>query len=141
MKSNEDAALSQSDSNDQLCRAPGLLLNPCLYHSRLRSTAMDDIQTALDINQPQPSPTPDESTSVPAVPTTTTQNVTIPTWPIPMSFPAVLRVPGIGKQLTHVYDDVPGANASILRQKRSNRREDKEGKRWIRRKENGMSPT
>ncbi|KAI0085150.1 hypothetical protein BDY19DRAFT_987182 [Irpex rosettiformis] len=53
-----------------------------------------------------------------------------------MSFPAMLGVPGVVKQVKLVGNDILDAELSAIRLRRSNRREDKEGKRWIRRKEN-----
>ncbi|KAI0690107.1 hypothetical protein BC835DRAFT_1366041 [Cytidiella melzeri] len=56
--------------------------------------------------------------------------------PIPMSFPAILSVPVLGKQLSQSLCESSIAELPTARQKRSNRRDEKEGKRWIRRKDN-----
>ena len=60
--------------------------------------------------------------------------------PIPMSFPAILRHPGLSDRFAHLRIQarvVPSPSGSVSVKR--NRREDKEGKRWVRRKENGSS--
>ncbi|PIL35907.1 hypothetical protein GSI_01567 [Ganoderma sinense ZZ0214-1] len=57
--------------------------------------------------------------------------------PIPMSFPAILRNPGLSDRFAHLRIQArvvspPAVSVSAKR----NRREDKEGKQWVRRKEN-----
>ncbi|OBZ70861.1 hypothetical protein A0H81_09083 [Grifola frondosa] len=54
--------------------------------------------------------------------------------PVPMSFPAILRHPGIADRFAHlrIPAEKPTAPLSVKR----SRREEKEGKRWVRRKEN-----
>ncbi|KAL6300446.1 hypothetical protein BKA93DRAFT_740422 [Sparassis latifolia] len=55
-----------------------------------------------------------------------------------MSFPAILRAPGISDRFAHLRttaDDLKEASFAPLAPKKS-RRDDNEGKRWIRRKEN-----
>lgn len=62
-----------------------------------------------------------------------------PGLPIPMSFPAVLRAPKLADRFAHLRlasaSDEPTPDAASLVVKK-NKREDREGKRWIRRKEN-----
>ncbi|KAI0355582.1 hypothetical protein OH77DRAFT_1424522 [Trametes cingulata] len=55
--------------------------------------------------------------------------------PVPMSFPAILRNPGLSDRFAHlrVSTDKPSPSVSTVRR---NRRDEKEGKRWVRRKEN-----
>lgn len=59
--------------------------------------------------------------------------------PLPMSFPVVLRTGGLSDRFAHlrVASDRSCVNAAALAPAPRQRREDKEGKRWIRRKENG----
>lgn len=63
--------------------------------------------------------------------------------PIPMSFPAILRNPGIGDRFAHLHRidsaQLRGsvAAAATAASKKKNRRDEKEGKRWVRRKDNG----
>ena len=64
------------------------------------------------------------------------------TGPIPMSFPAILRVPKLADRFAHLkltsaLEDPTSDSARSLVLKK-NKREDREGKRWIRRKENCM---
>lgn len=58
--------------------------------------------------------------------------------PVPMSFPALLRGPGLSDRFAHLRTSTALSETTVPT-KRSNRRDDKEGKRWIRRKENGPS--
>ena len=64
---------------------------------------------------------------------------TINTGPISMSFPAILRTPGLADRFVHLRltsaSDEPTSDATRLVVKK-NKREDREGKRWIRRREN-----
>lgn len=77
-----------------------------------------------------------EATPVTTVlPSNETNSTTAPTDPIAMSFPAVLRGPG-GDRFAHLRADRLGNSPPTVPKK--NRRDEKEGKRWIRRKENGM---
>ncbi|KZT21400.1 hypothetical protein NEOLEDRAFT_1099340 [Neolentinus lepideus HHB14362 ss-1] len=57
--------------------------------------------------------------------------------PVPMSFPSILRNQGISDRFAHLRVEIPSAqaHAPALASKRRSR-DDKEGKRWIRRKEN-----
>lgn len=57
--------------------------------------------------------------------------------PVPMSFPAILRNPGVSDRFAHLR--VAAERAEVAPPStvpKSNRRDDKEGKRWVRRKEN-----
>ncbi|KAF4598285.1 hypothetical protein EYR38_006681 [Pleurotus pulmonarius] len=54
--------------------------------------------------------------------------------PVPLSFPAILRNPGVGHRFAHLHaDQTIGRSPSI---KKSIKRDDNEGRRWVRRKEN-----
>jgi hypothetical protein len=57
--------------------------------------------------------------------------------PVPLSFPAILRNPGSANPYAHLFaeGDAYGSRSSASVKK--NRREDRDGKRWVRRKENG----
>ena len=61
------------------------------------------------------------------------------TGPIPMSFPAILRAPKLADRFAHLRlasaSEEPTSDAARLAAKKD-KREDREGKRWIRRKEN-----
>ncbi|KDQ55845.1 hypothetical protein JAAARDRAFT_37269 [Jaapia argillacea MUCL 33604] len=72
-----------------------------------------------------------------ALDSTTTKPSLEDTGPIPMSFPAILRNPGLSSKFAHLRSEVPraqGTGESSATKKKT--RDDKEGKRWIRRKEN-----
>ncbi|TFY80977.1 hypothetical protein EWM64_g3031 [Hericium alpestre] len=59
--------------------------------------------------------------------------------PVPLSFPAFLRNPGLNNRYAHLISDDesrPVASVPAL-SKKSLRRHDNEGKRWVRRKDNG----
>lgn len=58
--------------------------------------------------------------------------------PVPLSFPAILRNPGVSHRFAHLHADQPIGRS--LPVKKSIKRDDNEGKRWVRRKENGMTP-
>jgi hypothetical protein len=61
------------------------------------------------------------------------------TFPVPLSFPAVLRNPGVSDRYAHLRpakERTLDAAAAKINPKKG-RRHDNEGKRWIRRKENG----
>ena len=62
-----------------------------------------------------------------------------PAGPVPMSFPAVLRGPGgVNDRFVHLLAHTEYARgASLAVAPKKNRRDEKEGKRWVRRKENG----
>ena len=55
---------------------------------------------------------------------------------IPMSFPAILRPLGHTDRFVHLREGGKSAE-SLLAPKKISRRDEKEGKRWVRRKENG----
>lgn len=62
--------------------------------------------------------------------------------PRPLSFPAILRNPGLSNRLAHLRadDDLSEYHASLpvrSARNRARRREENGGKRWIRRSENG----
>ncbi|KAG9220782.1 hypothetical protein CCMSSC00406_0002618 [Pleurotus cornucopiae] len=54
--------------------------------------------------------------------------------PVPLSFPAILRNPGVSHRFAHLHADQPIGRS--LPVKKSIKRDDNEGKRWVRRKEN-----
>lgn len=56
---------------------------------------------------------------------------------IPLSFPSILRNPGISDRFGYLSSVKPNNTVPIVAKR--NRRDDKEGKRWIRRQENGQS--
>ena len=60
--------------------------------------------------------------------------------PVPLSFPAILRNPGVSDRYAHLRPakarTLDAAGAPKINSKKG-RRHDNEGKRWIRRKENG----
>ncbi|KAL0956299.1 hypothetical protein HGRIS_002456 [Hohenbuehelia grisea] len=55
--------------------------------------------------------------------------------PIPLSFPAILRNPGIATRFAHLHgsQSVPHSSSTVPKK---HKRGDNEGKRWVRRKEN-----
>jgi hypothetical protein len=55
--------------------------------------------------------------------------------PIPMSFPAVLRNPKLTDRLSHLH--IAAGIDTVPARIKKNFREGREGKRWVRRKENG----
>ena len=66
------------------------------------------------------------------------------TGPVPMSFPAILRAPKLADRFAHLRLasglEEPTSDAARLVVKKD-KREDREGKRWVRRKENCTFPT
>lgn len=78
--------------------------------------------------------------SAPMAPTPTDTNKT-PAGPIPMSFPAILRGPGgVPDRFAHLQPAIERVgNGLSSASSAKDRRDDKEGKRWVRRKENGLS--
>lgn len=58
--------------------------------------------------------------------------------PVPMSFPAILRAPGLADRYAHLRVAVDRAQIVAPSVPKKNKRDDKEGRRWIRRKENGL---
>ncbi|KAK7472633.1 hypothetical protein VKT23_000746 [Stygiomarasmius scandens] len=57
--------------------------------------------------------------------------------PVPLSFPALLRNPGVASRYAHLQESTTKANAPVQRSKKS-KVNDNEGKRWVRRKENAQ---
>lgn len=60
-----------------------------------------------------------------------------------MSFPAILRAPGLSDRFAHLRSGLSrseSATAPVSSAKKNNRRDEKAGKRWVRRKDNGMYP-
>ncbi len=57
--------------------------------------------------------------------------------PLPMSFPAILRNPGLSDRFAHLRVRTQSSATSSPAAVKRNRRDEKEGKRWVRRKENG----
>lgn len=59
--------------------------------------------------------------------------------PVPLSFPAILRNPGLSDRYAHLkpVKERPPPSGAIKITSKKGRRGDNEGKRWIRRKENG----
>lgn len=55
-----------------------------------------------------------------------------------MSFPALLRTPGLSDRFAHLRIRPTEKAAPTASAARRNKRDDKEGKRWVRRKENGV---
>lgn len=56
--------------------------------------------------------------------------------PVPMSFPAFLRNPSLSGRLAHLREETTQVSHSVHLKKRRTR-DDRDGKRWIRRQENG----
>ena len=78
-----------------------------------------------------------EATSATTVPPSNETAIAAPVEPIAMSFPAILRGPGgPSDRFAHLRAEHLGSQPSTIPKR--NRRDEKEGKRWIRRKENGM---
>jgi len=58
--------------------------------------------------------------------------------PLPMSFPAILRTSGINDRFAHLRVGLDrSSSAPAPGTPKKNKRDDKEGKRWVRRMENG----
>ncbi|PCH35929.1 hypothetical protein WOLCODRAFT_166548 [Wolfiporia cocos MD-104 SS10] len=57
--------------------------------------------------------------------------------PAPMSFPAILRTPGLSDRFAHLRPAV-GNKVAVPAVPKRNGRDDKEGKRWVRRKESDV---
>lgn len=81
-------------------------------------TSVTEAQTAMEI----------DNVEVPNAPTP---------GPIPMSFPAVLRNPKLADRFAHLRIASSVGELTPLKIQKNNR-EDREGKRWIRRKDNGQ---
>ncbi|GJE97724.1 hypothetical protein PsYK624_139450 [Phanerochaete sordida] len=75
-------------------------------------------------------------TSTPAPATTATASAT-PAGPVPMSFPAILRGSGgVADRFAHLRASGERGGVLSAAAPKKNRRDEKEGKRWVRRKEN-----
>ncbi|KAK7692420.1 hypothetical protein QCA50_004045 [Cerrena zonata] len=77
----------------------------------------------------------------PTIPQMTTAPVSVleDKGPVPMSFPAVLRTPGLSDRYSHLRMAVGRSHLSEstpYAAPKKSRRDEKEGKRWVRRKEN-----
>jgi hypothetical protein len=62
--------------------------------------------------------------------------------PVPLSFPAILRHPGLSDRYAHLRttkERSQVAEGSAKASLKKGRRHDNEGKKWVRRKENGLS--
>ncbi|KAI0339792.1 hypothetical protein BDW22DRAFT_1421976 [Trametopsis cervina] len=93
---------------------------------------MDSTSALTPSNDTATTPSVGAALDLPPVPTSAASNV-----PIPMSFPAVLRGPGIGHRFAHLRNEIRDTEVAAARPKRiSSRRDEKEGKRWIRRMDN-----
>jgi len=61
-----------------------------------------------------------------------------------LSFPAILRNPGLNNRFAHLHGPAGDNNghkqASVKSALKKNRRDQNEGKRWVRRKDNGQLP-
>lgn len=58
---------------------------------------------------------------------------------IPLSFPAILRNPGLQDRFGHLKATRTAPPSAPSRKAR--RRDENDGKRWMRRKDNGQTPT
>ena len=56
--------------------------------------------------------------------------------PVPLSFPSILRNPGLTSRYAHLVEK-KGPPPAPVQPKKAWRRYDNEGKRWVRRRENG----
>lgn len=57
--------------------------------------------------------------------------------PLPLSFPSILRNPGISDRFAHLRVQPSKTPAPIFSKKLKNRTDENGGKRWVRRKDNG----
>ena len=109
-----------------------------MYYRRLSLSnvaldTMEGSQLVVEHEMPAVSSTPvPEETVLPA-------STAVATVPIPMSFPAILRVSGRAAHMSGPLYNNSDEALLAARQKRGSKRDEKEGKRWIRRKENGLS--
>ncbi len=80
--------------------------------------------------------------------TTTTANApsslqpmedTVDTGPVPLSFPSILRNPALTSRYAHLVETTGLSAPAPIQVKKVWRRNDNEGKRWVRRRENGAS--
>jgi hypothetical protein len=58
--------------------------------------------------------------------------------PVLLSFPSILRNPGLNSRYAHLAEP-KGSSSAPVQPKKAWRRNDNEGKRWVRRRENGAS--
>ncbi|CDO75677.1 hypothetical protein BN946_scf184941.g30 [Trametes cinnabarina] len=56
--------------------------------------------------------------------------------PVPMSFPAILRNPALSDRFAHLRASTGGDRATSSTSIKRSKRDEKEGKRWVRRKDN-----
>ena len=61
------------------------------------------------------------------------------TGPVPLSFPSILRHRGLTSRYAHLIDSTGPPAPAATQAKKVLRRNDNEGKRWVRRRENGTS--
>ena len=61
------------------------------------------------------------------------------TGPVPLSFPSILRHRGLTSRYAHLIDSTGPPPPAPAQAKKVLRRNDNEGKRWVRRRENGTS--
>jgi hypothetical protein len=61
------------------------------------------------------------------------------TGPVPLSFPSILRHRGLTSRYAHLVDSTGPPAPAPTQAKKVWRRNDNEGKRWVRRRENGTS--
>ena len=63
------------------------------------------------------------------------------TGPVPLSFPSILRHRGLTSRYAHLVESTGPPVPAPAQAKKVWRRNDNEGKRWVRRRENGTSST
>ena len=84
-----------------------------------------------------------EDTILPPIEDSPQANVARADGPVPLSFPAILRNAALTSRFAHLTLDPeqrkPAYQSAVS--KKSIRRNDNEGKRWVRRKENGTTRT
>ena len=61
------------------------------------------------------------------------------TGPVPLSFPSILRNPRLTSRYAHLVETIGPVAPPSAQAKKVWRRNDNEGKRWVRRRENGAS--
>lgn len=61
------------------------------------------------------------------------------TGPVPLSFPSILRNAGLASHYAHLVETAGPLGPAPAQAKKVWRRNDNEGKRWVRRRENGAS--
>lgn len=113
------------------------LYTSCLY--LLTSTTFDSILVHMEgVTQDMPiSHSPPQERGNPSA-----INVLSPSvedkGPVPMSFPSILRNSGLSSRYAHLVGPT-GSPTAPVQPKKVWRRNDNEGKRWVRRRENGAS--